>query len=400
MTEAQRPDSALDGVRLHRDRRADDLTAALGATAVTAGRNIYFSAGAPGLSTTAGRRLLAHELTHVAQQQRFGPRLQFFTAAEKPQIAPNLGAMMAVIAAIVAASSDGSRVNMDTLVRLAGGQTAMAALPKAIRSAEPPVGSMLSLRYLFTRRAGLIDMRHFLQLMYISWFTNTGSADMAARGATRRGVEHEEKAEATSRYAPEDLTSNALGAFTATRLAGIPQRDDLIATIRATLERSGPVDFGGLSPKSQTDLVQFYSARSATGEPLNQNRTAVALIPHIPELAGTDRSFPFSLDEDDPRRATIGGPAFDRGAAGLTGDSEIREFVDVQRDEVIQAILPAEMARLGTRLLSGWVSDADIDAFEKLYRLAGPAGREALRAVASANLPSGHGQRARLRRLS
>jgi Domain of unknown function (DUF4157) len=322
------PDAALDGARLHRDERAAALTEALGAQAVTVGRHVYLSPRTPPLDSDAGRRLLAHELTHVVQQDRFGPRLQRFTAGERPLIAKDLSAMMSVITALVTASSpNDGQINMDLLVKHAGGQPAGAAAPGPTGR---DVAGMLPLRYLFTRRAGLVDMRHFIQLMYISWFFNAGAAATANRAATRMGIEHEQGPDRTSRYAPEDLTSNALGAWTGTRLTGLPQRDGTIAAIRETLQRCAPVDFMALSAASRTAVVDFYAAQSG-GEPLNQNRTAVALIPTVPELAGTDRSFPFELDADDAHHATISGPAFDTGSTGLTGDAEIREFVAVRR---------------------------------------------------------------------
>ena len=389
---------ALADVRLHRDQAAAELTAGLGAEAVTAGPHVYLSPKAPAPDTPAGRRLLAHELTHVVQQHEFGTRTQLFTAAERPWIADDLAAMMAVVQAIVDASSNGSQVMMDSLVRHAGGATAGPALPGRLKSADPPGMSMLTLRYLFTSRCGLVDMRHFFQLMYIAWFTDVGNAGMAARGATRRGVEHERTSESTSKFAPEDLTSNALGAWTATRLAALPQRYDLVARIRETLERCGPVRFSSLSPGSQDAIVAFYAAHGGAGEPLYQNTSAVALVPEIPELAAAERSFPFDLDSDDPSRATIEGPAFTGGAAALTGDDEIRRFVDVQREQVLRAITQGDRVRLCVRLTQGWVSDADLDAFERLYRLGDGSARSAIRAA----IPSTtlfFGQRARLRML-
>lgn len=393
---------ALADARLHQGEHADALTDALGAQAVTVGSNVFVSHRAPDLASSAGRRLLAHELTHVVQQRQFGPRVQRFTTGERPQIADNLAAMMAVIEALATASSNGDQVNMDAFVRRAGGQTATAGLPDSLRSAEPPLPNGLTVRYLFTRRCGLVDMRHLIQLMYISWFLDSGVHNQSARGATRRGIEHERTSEAASRFSGEDLTSNALGAWTATRLAVLPQRDDLVARLRDTLQRCAPVDFGALSATSQAAIVTFYAARTSTGEPLNQNTTAVALIPVIPELAGTDRSFPFDLDDADPNRATIGGRAFDTGAAGLTGDgwsgdSEIRSFVSVQRDEVIRDIPSAEKVRLGARLLRGWVSDEDLDAFERIYRLGDAVAQAGLRAAADAVTLSDLGQRMRLR---
>ena len=387
----------VDDVRLHRDERAAQLTEALGAPAVTVGRNVFLSPSGPDPASDAGRRMLAHELTHVVQQRRGGERVQRFTTAERPLIARDLAAMMAVVQALVTASTGpAGDVIMDKLVTLAGGRPAGAALPGPLRSSGPRGPCMLTLRYLFTSRCGLVDMRHFFQLMYISWFMDTGSSQMAARGATRRGIEHELTSEAPSKFGPEDLTSNALGAWTATRLAVFPQRDDLIARVRETLERCAPVTFDTLSPASQASLVNFYAALGSTGEPVNQNRTALALIPPVSELAGTDRSFPFELDDDDPTKATISGPAFDSGAAGLTGDSEIRSFLATQREEVLIAIPSPVQVRLGKRLLEGWISDADIDAFEHLYRLSDTAARQGLRAAVADTTIISVAQRTRL----
>lgn len=393
---APRDGAALGGVRLHRDDAAAEVTSALGAQAVTMGSHVYLSPKAPPLTAPAGKRLLVHELTHVVQQRERGVGVQRFQASERPQIAKDLAAMMAVVEAIVRASSSGEDVLMSQLVRNCGGRDVGAAMPGPLRS-SPPITSMLTLRYLMTARAGLIDMRHFMQLLYISWFANNGQSGMANRAATARGIRHEETSEPGSRFGPEDLTSNALGAWTATRLTGLPQANGLIARIRETLAHCAPIDFDALSPASQRTLVDFYAAQTGAGEPANQNRTAVALIPVVPELAGRERSFPFELDEDDPRRATISGAAFAGGAAGLTGDSEIRAFVSTQRDEVLHDIPPDVRGRLGARLLRGWVSDADLDALERLIRTADAAGKAAVRRAAAGVSLSDHGQRARLR---
>ncbi|WP_322780275.1 DUF4157 domain-containing protein, partial [Frankia sp. Cas4] len=60
----------LTGVRLHQDAAARRAVEDLGAVAFTRRDDIYFGADAPSFSTAAGRALLAHELTHVAQQRR------------------------------------------------------------------------------------------------------------------------------------------------------------------------------------------------------------------------------------------------------------------------------------------------------------------------------------------
>jgi len=55
-------------VRVHTDTRAADSARAVNAQAYTVGRDMVFGAGQYVPETTSGKRLLAHELTHVIQQ--------------------------------------------------------------------------------------------------------------------------------------------------------------------------------------------------------------------------------------------------------------------------------------------------------------------------------------------
>ena len=59
----------LSQVRLHTDGSANHVARQLDATAFTIGRNIFFAKGRYDPITTRGRRLIAHELTHVLQQE-------------------------------------------------------------------------------------------------------------------------------------------------------------------------------------------------------------------------------------------------------------------------------------------------------------------------------------------
>ena len=63
-------------VRVHTNAQAAASTAALGARAYTVGSQVVFGAGQFAPHSTAGLRLLAHELTHVAQQDGASPRIQ------------------------------------------------------------------------------------------------------------------------------------------------------------------------------------------------------------------------------------------------------------------------------------------------------------------------------------
>jgi hypothetical protein len=65
----QRFDHDFSRIRVHTDApAADALARAFDARAFTSGHDIVFSRGAYDPGTTAGRKLLAHELTHVVQQ--------------------------------------------------------------------------------------------------------------------------------------------------------------------------------------------------------------------------------------------------------------------------------------------------------------------------------------------
>lgn len=58
----------LSSVRVHTDGVADTLSRSVQAEAFTTGTDVFFRNGAYQPGSTDGRRLLAHELTHVVQQ--------------------------------------------------------------------------------------------------------------------------------------------------------------------------------------------------------------------------------------------------------------------------------------------------------------------------------------------
>lgn len=61
-------------VRIHNDARAHSLARSLNAMAFTVGHDMVFSKGSYAPDSNAGRHLLAHELTHVVQQNGPAPR--------------------------------------------------------------------------------------------------------------------------------------------------------------------------------------------------------------------------------------------------------------------------------------------------------------------------------------
>jgi hypothetical protein len=66
----------FSGVRVHQDSGAQQMNKELNAQAFTHGKDIYFDSGKYNPSGGEGKRLLAHELTHVVQQTGSGKAVQ------------------------------------------------------------------------------------------------------------------------------------------------------------------------------------------------------------------------------------------------------------------------------------------------------------------------------------
>ena len=63
---------SFENVRVHADGEADQLSSGFGARAFATGSNIFFRAEEYRPETEGGKFVLAHELTHVVQNERFG----------------------------------------------------------------------------------------------------------------------------------------------------------------------------------------------------------------------------------------------------------------------------------------------------------------------------------------
>ncbi|MCB1889109.1 MAG: DUF4157 domain-containing protein [Rhodocyclaceae bacterium] len=74
----------LSQVRVHRDTSAADLNRRLGARAFTVGHDVFFGAGEYRPGTPGGRRLMAHEFTHVLQQRGEGERVRRWNLGAAP----------------------------------------------------------------------------------------------------------------------------------------------------------------------------------------------------------------------------------------------------------------------------------------------------------------------------
>lgn len=365
-------------VRVHSDAKAAESAAAVNAFAYTVGSDVVFGAGRFAPDSSAGRHLLAHELTHVVQQgsDTGSPTIQRFAASETSKIAPTFADMLTQIKQLVDAATTNGNFNWDFFVEISGGSSAGRQIDKALGSPNPTIKSRLLVRYLYTCRCGLIDMRHFLQLLYISNFS-TGISQSETRGnraATQKGREHELTAESASRFSAEDAPSNALGAATNLSLPGLPSPEKVFEGIKDTLTRCDPLGWSSLSPASKDQIVHFYSdqvpdpAPKNPGDqvPKNQNQTAVPDILPITECSGRERSLPFGLDDSDPDKKTLSRKNFAGGSTSLTSASDVRDFVFTQRPEIIRALPLSEKIRFINILLKWPVRDADLQAIEKI----------------------------------
>ena len=80
----------FSGVRIHADAKANQSVESLNALAYTVGQHIVFGEGQYQPNTADGRKLMAHELTHVAQQMAqdtgvdFSPTLRRVERRERP----------------------------------------------------------------------------------------------------------------------------------------------------------------------------------------------------------------------------------------------------------------------------------------------------------------------------
>jgi hypothetical protein len=72
----------FSAVRIHTDAKAAQSAAAVGALAYTVGSDVVFGAGQYDPVGESGRRLLAHELAHVVQQDMGSKRVQRLASAD------------------------------------------------------------------------------------------------------------------------------------------------------------------------------------------------------------------------------------------------------------------------------------------------------------------------------
>jgi len=74
-------------VRIHANRKSDQLNREMNSKAFTSGLDIFFRTGEYNPEDSKGKALIAHELTHVSQQQvRMGSQLRYERSSESPEL--------------------------------------------------------------------------------------------------------------------------------------------------------------------------------------------------------------------------------------------------------------------------------------------------------------------------
>jgi hypothetical protein len=116
----------FSGVRVHADAGAAAAAQAVQAKAFTVGRDTVFGRGQYAPDTASGRRLLAHELTHVVQQSAAGaaaPTLQRYAFVAEKQIEKSEKDFTPEMTAMVSDSLVRNYTGVDEFKKHAGKQT-------------------------------------------------------------------------------------------------------------------------------------------------------------------------------------------------------------------------------------------------------------------------------------
>lgn len=195
------------GVRVHSDAAAAESARAVGAKAYTVGQDIVFGANQFQPNTDAGRRLLAHELTHVMQQGEANTTRSDVSSTTAPVVQreptqPRAATGTASIADLTAqtAGATTGKVTAGSLAR----QEWESLFRRHFSEPDKVDHSVESshARYLYSNIYGWIDAQHFFAHIQFA-------EDMGLQQATEKGIDIEEKQEAVRNMigpSPNDTT--------------------------------------------------------------------------------------------------------------------------------------------------------------------------------------------------
>lgn len=288
--------TTLHSIRVHDGPTADRAARSVGARAFALGEDLVFARGAYRPETAGGRRLLAHELAHVAQD-RLGGTLRRFTRAEEGDIS-TLDEVIDQARERADTTGAAGLMRWGRFVAANGGQAAGEVIAGELGTTGSTARTNAH-RYTFTCLCGLVDMRHFFQVMYAGLLEGNQSA-------VERGREHELHAEETSRFAPEDSPSNALGALFGSEQSWFQRQSVFVGNLRGFLQRCHPVDYDALPEAERRQILDWYAV-SGTSAPANPNEQAFPNMERIASCGGLGM-FPFVIAGEPGRFNRLEGP--------------------------------------------------------------------------------------------
>ena len=321
---------SFSSVRIHTGPLAADSATAVGALAYTVGRDIVFNTGQYAPSTEPGRKLLAHELVHVVQQNSLGNPAATsapVTRATQPLVsrAPAPGhcggawTCSAIPCKQPDQAGDGTPstswqldVNIDTDVE----KSTDINFPADVGHGSVAFQESNGTKYTF----GFYPQPNRPPDEFVSMVPGC--------------------------VAHPDTTHDSCFDYTEHYTVTQQQYSDALAFAQAYC--ISPPKYALFTNNCATFVVDV--AKRAGQNPPS---------PRGPVLSGTKQS-------DNPNTLKEGYLDLHIPTRSLTSDTKIREWVAAQSTSDIAALPTVEKIRLLNRLLDGWISDDDVAAFEKI----------------------------------
>ncbi len=379
-------------VRIHADESSAMSARSVNALAYAVGNDIVFEQGQYQPRTLEGRKLLAHELTHVVQQGAALPIVSVMRDDNNLCESRNLNAMFIT----QPSSHQNLLTSLQRSIKEGGGERCGGPW----RCAESPCdrpdpghegggGTATS----WTLRA-MIDIEAPSAEEVSATEANVGHTYVEFSDSTGARYTYGFYPDKSSGQTPDPLFHPAVAGCTVHPDNSHRQCIDYIETFSLRQEEY----------QRALEFARAYCMSPPTYNLLNNNCTT--FVKNVVERAG--RSLPpvrgkvgsgmLAAVADNPytlieglRRRDIG-PTY-----GLTSDTDIRNAINNASTAEISAIPVVEKVRVVRRLFSGWVSDDDIGAIEIIYRNSTNTEKEQIRGAINVSDLSDQAQRARLR---
>jgi hypothetical protein len=339
-------------VRVHTDARASQSAEAVNALAYTVGRNIVFQTGQYSPDTDSGRGLLAHELTHVVQQQgvNAAPREGSLEIAS-----PSSALEEEATAAEASATMSPSGAQKEGLQRMGkvptcGGTWSCAASPCAdpqTPATKPPSTSWKLTAMIDTEAPSPEDVtKDTFGHTYVQFSESSGAVY-------------------TYGFYPHPTT---IPDTSHTKVFG--------CVVHPDMKHEPCVDYKEEFTLAQAEYDKALKfAQGYCAAPLNYdlyNNNCTTFVVDVVKQAG--KTLPpvrgkvslLGITADNPNTLLEGLRDRDRPTRHLTSDTEIRNWVHGHSSADVGGLPADEKLRLINRLLNGYVAEGDVSAIEKL----------------------------------